>query len=181
MWIEIDKLKRRPRQIVIDKQATDFPALRDLAEKGIATFSENIIGTLEVTRTEQVIKVAGCLTTTVTSPCGRCLMPVTGHLKIPILLSYVDCENVDAAPLAEEVEIQSEEIELIPFSGTEIDLQPDLAQEIIMALPQQPLCQEACQGLCPTCGNNLNQGGCDCEPPVFHAGLAALKNFKADL
>ena len=181
MLIQIDKLKRRPRQIVIDKQATDFQALRDLAEQGIAVFDENIIGTLEAIRAEQVIKVAGCLTTTVTTPCSRCLMPVTGHLDIPILLSYVVCENIDAAPLAEEVELQSEEIELIPFSGDEIDLQPDLAQEIIMALPQQPLCQEACQGLCPTCGSNLNQGGCDCEPPVFHPGLAALKNFKTDL
>jgi hypothetical protein len=28
------------------------------------------------------------------------------------------------------------------------------------------------------CGGNLNQERCDCNPPVFHGGLAALKNFK---
>ena len=178
MLIKIDKLKRRPRQIVIDEQATDSPALRDLIEQGLVSFNETINGTLKVTRSGQIIEVNGHLMTTITSPCGRCLLPVVGQLEVPVTLCYADRDNIEEDAFAEEVEIQSEEISLIPFSGAEIDLQPDLAQEIIMALPQQPLCQEACLGLCPVCGYNLNQGGCDCEPPIFHAGLATLKKFK---
>jgi uncharacterized protein len=176
--IKIDKLKRRPRQIVIDVQATDSPALQDLIEQGTVTFKKSINGALEVTRAGQAIKVAGHLTTTITSPCGRCLLPVVSQLEVPVMLCYADRDNIEETPFAEEVEIQREEISLIPFSGAEIDLQPDLAQEIIMALPQQPLCQEVCLGLCPVCGYNLNQGSCDCEPPIFHAGLATLKKFK---
>jgi len=29
-------------------------------------------------------------------------------------------------------------------------------------LPLVPLCDEDCQGLCPSCGANLNEDGCDC-------------------
>ena len=178
MLIKIDKLKRRPRQIVINEQATGSPALQDLIEQGTVTFKKSINGTLEVTRAGRTIEVAGHLTTTITSPCGRCLAPVVGQLEVSVALCYADCDSVEETPFAEEIEIQSEEISLIPFSGDEIDLQSDLAQEIIMALPQQPLCRETCSGLCPVCGHNLNQGSCDCEPPIFHAGLATLKKFK---
>lgn len=178
MLIKIDKLKRRPRQIVIDEQATDSPVLRDLIKRGAVAFNEAIIGTLEATRVGQFIEVTGHLTTTITSPCSRCLLPVFGQLEIPVMLCYTGQDDVEDIALAEEIEIQSEELGLIPFSGTEIDLQPDLAQEIIMALPQQPLCQKTCKGLCPVCGCNLNQNSCDCESPVFHAGLASLKKIK---
>ena len=178
MLLTIDKLKRRPRQIAIDVQATDSPALQELIERGVLAFNESIVGTLEATRTEQGIEVSGHLGTTITSPCSRCLLPVTETLEIPVALCYADRDSIEEVPVVEEVEIQSEELGLIPFSGAEIDLQPDLAQEIIMALPQQPLCQETCLGLCPVCGYNLNQGNCDCEPPIFHDGLANLKKFK---
>ena len=178
MLLTIDKLKRRPRQIAIDVQATDSPALQELIERGDVTFNEAITGTIVATRSEQGIEVSGHLATTITSSCSRCLSPVTSSLEVPVALCYADRDNIEEIPVVEEVEIHSEELGLIPFSGTEIDLQPDLAQEIIMALPQQPLCQEACLGLCPVCGYNLNQGGCDCEPPIFHAGLATLKKFK---
>ena len=63
-------------------------------------------------------------------------------------------------------------------SGPELDLLPDVEQEIVMSLPQQPLCKASCLGLCHSCGCNLNQGSCNCEAPILHPGLAALKNFK---
>lgn len=43
-----------------------------------------------------------------------------------------------------------------------IDLGPDIRQEIILDYPIKPLCKIDCQGLCPECGKNLNEGGCHC-------------------
>lgn len=178
MLIQIDKLKRRPRQIGIDEQAADFPVLHELVEQGTVVFNDRIHGVLEAAWASDIIEVTGRLTTTVTSPCGRCLMPVVDPLNIPVMLCYAGRDDDGDLAVKEEVELDSEELGLIPFAGSEIDLRPDLEQEIIMALPQQPLCKEACKGLCPVCGCNLNQDRCDCAPPVFHAGLAALKNFE---
>ena len=178
MLILIDKLKRQPRQIVVDEQGADFPVLKDLIEHGDVAFNETINGTLQVTRVGDVVKVSGRLSASVTSPCGRCLTPVISQLDVPVMLCYVNDDDGKAAPLGEEDELQREELGLIQFSAPEIDLRPDLDQEIVMSLPQQPLCKETCKGLCPVCGNNLNQNSCDCESPNFHAGLAALKNIK---
>ena len=43
-----------------------------------------------------------------------------------------------------------------------IDLDPDLREEIILSYPINPLCDAGCKGLCPKCGHNLNEGGCNC-------------------
>ncbi|MFZ2356635.1 MAG: DUF177 domain-containing protein [Candidatus Omnitrophota bacterium] len=43
-----------------------------------------------------------------------------------------------------------------------IDLNPDIREEIILDYPIKPLCKPGCRGICPKCGNNLNEGGCSC-------------------
>jgi len=176
--IQTDKLKRRPRQIVIEAQATDFPVLHDLVGQDTVVFTEIIRGTLEATWAGDIIEVKGRLATTVTLPCSRCLVPVTEPMDIPVLLCYAGPDVGREPSAAEEIELKREELGLIAFSGPEIDLRPDLEQEIIMSLPQRPLCKETCQGLCPVCGCNQNQKHCGCDVPIFHAGLAALKKFK---
>lgn len=47
-------------------------------------------------------------------------------------------------------------------SSTFIDLNPDIREEVILDYPIKPLCDLKCKGLCKKCGNNLNQGGCNC-------------------
>ncbi len=177
MLIQIDKLKRRPRQIAVEKQASSFPVLAEMVVAQSVTFDESITGSLEVSWVGDFIKVSGRLATLVNSPCCRCLAPVSTRLNVPILLSYVGAEE-GAATHDDDLELHADEIELIHFSGPELDLLPDVEQEIVMALPPQPLCEASCLGLCHSCGCNLNQVSCNCEAPILHPGLAALKNFK---
>ena len=47
-------------------------------------------------------------------------------------------------------------------SITFIDLNPEIREEVILDYPIKPLCSLNCKGLCTKCGNNLNQGGCNC-------------------
>lgn len=179
MLIQIDELKGRPCRIEIDEQASTFEVLHELIDQGALEFTAPVRGTLSAAWAGNIIEVAGQLETTVVLPCGRCLTPVTSHLEIDILICYSDLADENGA-VAEDSEIRSEELGLITFTGTEIDLRPDIEQEIIMALPQQSVCKDDCRGLCPTCGIDLNKSQCQCERPVFHAGLAALKNFRIE-
>jgi uncharacterized protein len=41
----------------------------------------------------------------------------------------------------------------------------------------KPLCVEACRGLCPQCGINLNTGTCTCDVRWEDPRLAALKSL----
>jgi uncharacterized protein len=178
--IQIDKLKRRPRQIEVDESASYFPVLLELGEKGAIAFNEPIKGDLEAVWAGEFIEVTGQLATEISIACARCLAPVVVPLDIRFTLSYANSDNTGAVADVEELEIQDDELGLIPFDGPEIDLQPDLEQEIVMALPQQALCQETCKGLCPVCGGNLNMNCCNCEQPALHIGMSALKNFKVE-
>lgn len=45
----------------------------------------------------------------------------------------------------------------------EIDLDPDIREEIVLGYPIKPLCRADCRGLCPKCGKNLNIETCDCK------------------
>jgi uncharacterized protein len=45
---------------------------------------------------------------------------------------------------------------------SEIILDPEIREEIILDYPIKPLCSDNCKGLCLKCGANLNEGGCSC-------------------
>lgn len=47
-------------------------------------------------------------------------------------------------------------------SITFIDLNPEIREEVILDYPIKPLCDLNCKGLCKKCGNNKNEGGCNC-------------------
>jgi len=44
-----------------------------------------------------------------------------------------------------------------------IDLTERVREDILLVLPQRLLCSEQCLGLCPSCGQNLNTGACECR------------------
>ncbi len=44
-----------------------------------------------------------------------------------------------------------------------IDLTRELRTEIILGYPANPLCSADCKGLCIKCGENLNEGKCECK------------------
>lgn len=179
MQIRLDKLKARPRTVDFSEPASGFPALTELVEQGDIEFTAPLQGELIATWAGDAIEVSGRLTTAVQQPCSRCLQRVPCELDIEVLLCYTPARS-DSDVVEEEKELSADEMGLILVEGDELDLRPEIAQEVIMAFPRKPLCQQECAGLCPVCGADQNREKCNCDPPVFHAGLAALKNFKVD-
>lgn len=47
-----------------------------------------------------------------------------------------------------------------------LDLDELMRSDILLALPTKILCRHDCQGLCPICGQNLNQSHCNCKMPT---------------
>ncbi len=50
------------------------------------------------------------------------------------------------------------------------DLTENLREDILLALPQNPLCSKDCRGLCPVCGLDLNENNCSCAKQAAGAG-----------
>jgi uncharacterized protein len=64
------------------------------------------------------------------------------------------------------------------YRGAEIDLEPFCRELLLLALPVQPLCGEACLGLCPHCGADRNRAPCACVEPEPVSPFAALAGLR---
>ena len=74
--------------------------------------------------------------------------------------------------------LRAEDLEFSLYDGEEVDLTPLIREQMILALPTRPLCQEDCRGLCPRCGANLNEGDCGCNLETGDARLSVLRSIK---
>ena len=45
-------------------------------------------------------------------------------------------------------------------SAEVVDITDDVREEVMLAYPMVPICRQECKGLCPACGQNLNQAPC---------------------
>jgi DUF177 domain-containing protein len=80
-----------------------------------------------------------------TGPCMRCLEPAK-------LTVEVDAAEVDQPDEADDDELVSPYVE-----GDELDVHSWARDALVLALPVQIVCREDCLGLCPACGENLNE------------------------
>jgi len=59
--------------------------------------------------------------------------------------------------------------------AAEVDLSPAVREEVWLAVPEYPVCDEACVGLCPRCGANLREEECTCPEPEPDPRWEALR------
>lgn len=58
-----------------------------------------------------------------------------------------------------------------------IDLGDAIRQALVLSMELIPLCRPDCQGLCPTCGVNLNVQTCECPPADEASPFAVLQGL----
>jgi uncharacterized protein len=125
--------------------------------------------------------VSGTVRAGVRFSCSRCLKNFETVLSENFSVTFHQerlPSDRDSEPL--EKELTADDVGLIHFRGETIDLHESVQEQIVMMLPQRPLCNESCKGLCAQCGADLNQGDCGCREPVFDDRLSILKNFKVN-
>ena len=112
--------------------------------------------------------------------CSRCVGDVKLDLEENLHVTFMPPSEMpadDEAPGEDGAEVATEDLDLFPFDGEKIDLEPLFREQFVLAVPYSPLCREDCKGLCPQCGIDLNSGTCTCEKPI-DPRLAALKGLK---
>ncbi len=98
------------------------------------------------------IAVTGTVTAPWRGECRRCGGPVTGEVAARVRERYAPTGGTEA------------DEEAYRLTGDELDLEPLVRDAVLLDLPLAPLCSEECQGLCPQCGANWNDGPCACPP-----------------
>ena len=74
--------------------------------------------------------------------------------------------------------LRAEDLEFSLYEGEDVDLDPLIREQVLLALPTRPLCKEDCRGLCPQCGANLNRVQCACATEFADPRLEALRSLK---
>jgi uncharacterized protein len=115
---------------------------------------------LDADRRGQQFTLRGRAELEVEYSCARCLEEFGAALAAPVFV-LADRRGSDDPRDEEALEQQGA---VLYHEGVEIDLGPPIRDALILEVPQVALCRPECRGLCPSCGQNRNEGDCDCAP-----------------
>jgi uncharacterized protein len=139
-------------------------------QAGLPSFEENEISVSSLSFSGRAfdlsgtILLSGVVTAVMEASCARCLAPVRQDFLAEVEYSIVESEN------------DSEEDTWIA-EGETIDLAAMAEEIVLIRMPLRLLCKEDCQGLCPSCGKDLNDGPCQCDRKEIDPRLAGLADF----
>ena len=181
MLISLDDLERKP----VDFQEEYAPGKVDfgpdvtqvapLLSSGRATLIEEHQGAKEVI---QDIRVVGHMSTRVEVACARCLEAVGRDIRRDFDLLYRP-QGADAG--REEISVTQAETEIGYYVGEGVLHEDILREQLLLEVPIKIVCREECKGLCPHCGQNLNQGSCKCVAEQSDPRWDALRGLRDKL
>ena len=114
---------------------------------------------LRVERSGDRITVRGEVRAVTRLECFRCLREYELLLEVPF---DVFAEQSGKSSRRDEIELERDDYMMF-HDGRRLDLREQVREALLLELPIAPHCREDCQGLCPRCGANLNDGPCACR------------------
>ena len=117
----------------------------------------SVKGDVTLTRTKSGIMVKGKMTASVTGTCSRCLKPIDYKVSYDF-----EEEALPSATMSEGLSSHSQSDNLTIDESHMLDLNEAIQQYASLTMPVKPLCHPDCAGICPRCGQDLNQDVCQC-------------------
>ena len=172
MFLSIKEME--VRKVRFDE--TFAPSEIDFTDAGVEQVGPlGVAGVAELlANTEGEVRIQGKFSVEMESECDRCLGRARFHLEPNFDLFY---RPVSAIERDEEVEIDEGEAEIGFYRGGGMELEDILREQILLLLPMQRVCKDDCRGICPVCGLNRNESGCDCTVTPADDRWGALRNL----
>ena len=173
MKLNVHEIEEVAKELVYEESTDSLDGV--LRHGQVCDFEFPVPATVTVAyyRAGQELFFQGHLDGGVIGHCARCLEEYRFELGKDFFVVLVP-----KADLPAEVELSDDDLDLSFYQGDQIDLSPLVREQIILALPTRPLCREDCEGLCPTCGANLNAQCCACAAAPSDPRLAILRTLK---
>jgi uncharacterized protein len=135
-------------------------------------------GQVHLMRTQRSIFVRGHLATEVEVECSRCLVATPVSIAFELEAEYFPAIDIGTGhPLP----APDDDLAFTIDANHELDLREAVRQHVLLELPMQSICDEACRGLCPRCGANLNEGPCHCPADDGDDRLTPLRALLSGL
>ena len=177
MKIRIDDVKKTRIDLNEEQPAGHYANLAQMEKAGECSFTEPVRTEVSAIWEYDHVRASGSVTSAVQLSCSRCL----AEYQLPISSSFtIFYTKSVAGVLDEEVELSDEDLISVSYSGEEIDLDSEIAEQVMMEVPFKPLCSESCRGLCTECGADLNAGECGCDRGGINLKMSALKKISLE-
>ena len=180
MRIRLEQLAAGELKLKFEERPETFSMLAEMIADGICEVPTPLTVALRAQQIGDIVEIEGNISTTVRLNCARCLQPFEMPLNSNFTLTYSQKETPpEQSNLSqEEIELTAEEMGLIYYQGEEINLQNEIQEQVVLALPIRALCKPGCKGLCPKCGADLNEAACECDGSPSGGKFDALKDLK---
>lgn len=175
MQIELKHIKGNALEQEFSCLASEFSKLNDLAGTDGVRFLDPIRFHLRFQRSGRLVEVDGSFEAILEMSCARCLEVYTRPLSEGFTLTFTPQSDEDSP---EERQLESDDLGLVSYQEERLDLTEPLQDQLLVAVPIRALCHDACRGLCPICGADLNQNPCGCEKKPFNNKFSVLSQIK---
>lgn len=198
MRIYLREIKDTPSELHFDQTADWVRQTVQKADETPVPATRPIHLDLMLHKVDNVVVMNGKLRATVKLLCSRCTAPL--DLPINESFSALFCQDPELAGVAhlggkddetprgqiygyarnhrETVGKTDPELDITYLAEDFIELDTVLSEQLHLQIPVQPLCREDCQGICMTCGADLNKGRCACSKIRKDNPFSILKDLK---
>lgn len=175
MKISIDEVPQSPKEIQFSESAEELNDIYRRSSPRDFSFPDSLNVLLVYYKSGREIFFSGHFAARVVGCCGRCLEDYSFSLDKDF--DFVLAPNPAKSERGAE-ELNRDDLGLSYYATEEIDLTPLIAEQVLLALPTRPLCSDACRGLCPSCGANLNRESCGCSADAGDPRMAIFRTLK---
>ena len=157
MFLELEQVFNTPGlSVPFDYTLEGFEGMLPLARQ------PRVAG--EIRNRAGVVTLEGSAQIKLDTQCDRCAAPFEYSAEAPLEHTLVLSLN------------REDSGELVLLEGTRFSPDGLVWEDIVFSMPPKLLCTPDCKGLCQHCGQNLNEGPCECKPEGDHR-WAALQDL----
>ena len=146
------------------------PAPKDLGLELIhVPAGADLVLTLRMESVTEGVLVSAQIQAPLTGECGRCLREFSDMVDVSFQELYAYQHST--------TDETTDEDEVGRMQGDLIDLEPEVRDAIVLALPANPVCRPDCPGLCPDCGEPWDDLPADHRHEQIDPRWAALRRL----
>lgn len=169
MIVDLTEIEGSSRQLEFSIPQADLDF-----ENSSFRLTDDVRVTCEVAKRAAQIDLRGSILADMEIECTRCLEPVSEHVPIEFVASFVTPENFS---FDKERGVSAEDLDTDVLDSDRVDLKELVREQILLNLPEQVFCRQDCKGLCPKCGADRNLIDCKCDLKEPDPRWSALKNL----
>lgn len=106
-------------------------------------FGKPVVFDIKLENTGRGVRVTGKVWTEMILECSRCLR----EFSFPVEWDADEVFALEKVPGEETYAMED----------TRVDLGPPVEEAVVLAVPMKPLCDDACAGICPVCGELVDE------------------------